>query len=167
MASLPEAQVCSPCIIALGQLLQSTSFSNYDDTIASEWASIQKTCQVNYPIDVQPPEATPTDMIGFAPTNYTISTACISGNIYDVANGDDCVKISKSKSVSTGGLIVLNQLFPDCSNLAGMWPTFYLFRCPLQKHCVLTPSSSRPTPLSTPNLPNLHHSIQQHLLRYC
>ena len=139
MASLPEAQVCSPCIIALGQLLQATSFSNYDDTIASEWANIQKTCQVTYPIDVQPPEATPTDMIGFAPTNYTISTACISGHTYEVASGDDCVEISKSKSVSTGGLSVLNQFFPDCSNLAGMWSTFYLFRRPLQKYCVLTP----------------------------
>ena len=121
MASLPEAQVCSPCILALGQLLQATSFSNYDDTIASEWASIQETCHVNYPTDVQPPEATPTDITGFAPANFTISTACISGNTYEVANGDDCVRISTSKSVSTGGLIVLNQLFPDCSNLVGMW----------------------------------------------
>ena len=121
MASLPEAQVCSPCILALGQLLQATSFSNYDDTVASEWASIQKTCNVNYPTDVQPPEATPTDVTGFAPANFTISTACISGNTYDVVSGDDCVRISTSKSVSTGGLIVLNQLFPDCSNLLGMW----------------------------------------------
>lgn len=127
MVNLQEAQVCSPCIIALGRLLQATSFSNYDDTIASEWSSIQKTCQVDYPIDVQPPEATPTDMIGFAPTNYTISTACISGNTYDVASGDDCVKISQSKNVSTGGLIVLNQLFPDCSNLVGMCSTALLF----------------------------------------
>ena len=140
MVNLPEAQVCSPCIIALGRLLQATSFSNYDDTIASEWASIQKTCQVDYPIDVQPPEATPTDMIGFAPTNYTISTACISGNTYDVASGDDCVRISQSKNVSTGGLIVLNQLFPDCSNLVGMCSTALLFIFPTSstRNCVLT-----------------------------
>lgn len=121
MANLPEAQVCSPCIIALGQLLQATSFSNYDDTIASEWASIQKTCHVDYPTNVQPPEATPTDVIGFAPANYTISAACLSGNTYDVTNGDDCVKISQSNSVSTGSLVVLNRIFPDCSNLVGMW----------------------------------------------
>ena len=66
-------------------------------------------------------------MIGFAPTNYTISTACISENTYIVASGDDCVKISKSRSVSTGSLIVLNQLFPDCSNLVGMWSASIVF----------------------------------------
>ena len=126
MASLPRAQICSPCIIALGRLIQGTSFSNYDDTIASEWASIQKTCGVNYPTDVQPPEATPIDITGFAPANYTTTTICLSGNTYNVAGGDDCVKISSSKSVSTGSLIIVNKLFPDCSNLLGTWSTIIL-----------------------------------------
>ena len=118
MTNLPKSQLCSPCLLALGRLIQSTSYSNYDDTVASEWSTIQKQCGVSYPTGVQPPAASPTNVPGFN-TNYTASTDCLSGNTYNVVSGDNCVGISTSKGVSTGGLTVINQLLPDCSNLLG------------------------------------------------
>ena len=103
------------------RLLQSTSFSNYDDGAKDEWKSIQNICGVSYPSEVQPPKTNVTTPVGFAPANYSVQdpTNCLSGDTYTVANGDDCGKISTSKDVSTGTLIVLNQLFPDCTNLLG------------------------------------------------
>lgn len=61
-----------------------------------------------------------TNLSGFTSPNTPISSTCLSGNTYTVVSGDDCIKISSSKKVSTGALIVLNQLFPDCSNLLGL-----------------------------------------------
>lgn len=120
MASLPVAQVCSPCILALGQQMQATSYSNYNDAIATEWASIQSKCGVNYPTAVPSLQTNVTEFSGFASPNTPASSiSCLSGNTYTVVGGDDCLKISSLKKVSTGALIVLNQLFPDCSNLLG------------------------------------------------
>lgn len=119
MASLPVAQVCSPCILALGRQMQATSFSNYNDAIAAEWSSIQTKCGVKYPTNVLPLETNATEFSGFASPDAPVSTTCLSGNSYTVVSGDDCIKISSSKKVSTGALIVLNQLLPDCSNLLG------------------------------------------------
>lgn len=120
MASLPVSQVCSPCILALGRQMQATSYSNYNDAIAAEWTSIQTKCGVKYPTAVPPLQTNVTEFSGFASPNTPTSTTCLSGNTYTVVSGDGCLKISSSKKVSTGALIVLNQLLPDCSNLLGM-----------------------------------------------
>lgn len=119
MASLPVAQVCSPCILALGRQMQATSYSNYNDAIATEWSTIQTKCGVKYPTAVPPLQTNATEFSGFASPGTPASTTCLSGNTYTVVSGDDCIKISSLKKVSTGALIVLNQLFPDCSNLLG------------------------------------------------
>jgi hypothetical protein len=122
MTSLSEAQLCSPCILSLGQTIQGTSFSNYNLGIASQWSSIQSTCGVDYPIAVQPLTTNLTSISGFAsPTNSTSNstapTFCLSGNKYTVVSGDGCLGISEAKNVPTGTLRVLNDIFPDCSNL--------------------------------------------------
>lgn len=122
MTSLSEAQQCSPCILSLGQTIQGTSFSNYDLGIASQWSSIQSTCGVEYPVEVQPLTTNLTSLAGFAsPTNFTSNSTspafCLSGTKYTVVSGDGCIGISAAKNVATGTLRVLNDIFPDCTNL--------------------------------------------------
>ena len=119
MASLPKDQACSPCILGLAQAIQATSYSNYDDSIAADWASLQKLCGVSHPTAVQPFPVNATDVPGFAPSGYPVSSTCASGHNYTVVSGDNCQKIAANASVSTGTLIAINNIFPDCSNLEG------------------------------------------------
>lgn len=99
------------------QHLQSTPFSNYNDDLATEWASAQQKCQVSFPTAVQPPAGTVT------PPGYTNLTSsggpCLSGKNYTVVSGDNCETIAESQGVALGSLRVLNNLLPDCSDLQG------------------------------------------------
>lgn len=69
---------------------------------------------------MQPLTTNVTDPLGFAPAGYPVSSSCLSGNTYAVAPGDECGQIAIAKGVSTGTLISINNLLPDCSNLLGM-----------------------------------------------
>lgn len=109
-------QACSPCMLSIGRLIQSTSYSNYDDSIAGQWASIQTRCGVNYPTERQQAETSGNGGWGYA-ENYTVATSCWSGHTYSVVGGDDCGSIAISQDVSTGTLITLNNILPDCTNL--------------------------------------------------
>lgn len=109
-------QACSPCMLSVGQLIQSTSYSNYDDQLALQWANIQSRCGVSYPTERQPAETTGNGGYGYA-DNYTAETTCWSGETYTVVGGDDCGAIAAAQSVSTGTLITLNNILPDCTNL--------------------------------------------------
>lgn len=42
---------------------------------------------------------------------------CLTGNTYTVVSGDNCLAIAHKLGVSSGSLITLNSLFPDCTNL--------------------------------------------------
>ncbi|GAA91092.1 carbohydrate-binding module family 50 protein [Aspergillus luchuensis CBS 106.47] len=100
------------------QLLQKTPYSYYDSEMASDWSSMQSLCHVTYPTDVPKNPTNVTDIAGFAPANYT-SPSCLSEATYTVVSGDNCIAISQAQNVSTGTLISLNNLLPDCSNLDG------------------------------------------------
>ena len=119
LTDLPKDQLCSSCIIGLFQQSQSSSFSNYDASVAPQWSTVQSTCGINSPIEVQPLTTNVTDFPGYAPSNYTVSSQCTSGNHYSVKSGDDCQKIATSQSIATGTLISINNLLPDCSDLLG------------------------------------------------
>ncbi|XWW92082.1 hypothetical protein V2A60_000004 [Cordyceps javanica] len=113
---LPKDTLCSECIINLGRLLQGTSFSNYGKKMAQEWQSIQSSCGVSYPTDVQPIAGNQTDIPGYAPSGYPVAM-CNSGKTYTVVSGDDCGKIAQNNNVPRGALIANNDILPDCSNL--------------------------------------------------
>ena len=115
--SLPANVLCSPCIVDTMKQMQSTPYSNYGPDLASQWSSIQTTCGISFPTAVQPLQTNMTDLPGFTSPNTTVSINCASGNSYKVANGDNCQTISQSQGVSTGALISINQLLPDCSDL--------------------------------------------------
>ncbi|EPE06530.1 hypothetical protein F503_02658 [Ophiostoma piceae UAMH 11346] len=117
---LPDDLLCSPCVLALYRVLQGTAYSYYDDQMASDWKAIQEKCGVTYPTDVTPNPTNVTDIPGFAAPgdaseNSTIT--CLSGNMYTVASGDNCIAISQQNNVSTGTLQILNNIYNDCSNL--------------------------------------------------
>ncbi|TPX08542.1 uncharacterized protein E0L32_010029 [Thyridium curvatum] len=114
--TLPKAALCSECVLKLGQLIQSTAFSNYGLKMAQEWASIQSTCGVTYPTNVQPIAANRTDIPGYAPSGYPVAE-CVTGKSYTVVGGDDCGKIASANKVPRGALLAVNNVLPDCSDL--------------------------------------------------
>jgi hypothetical protein len=118
MTGLSSSIVCSECVILLGRLIQSTSFSNYGSGIASEWAAIQSTCGVSFPTEVQPVASNQTNIPGYAPEGYE-TAQCASKKTYTVVSGDDCGKIASSQGVPRGSLIAINNILPTCSDLWG------------------------------------------------
>jgi hypothetical protein len=117
--TLPTTVLCSPCVLSMYQLFQQTAYSYYDESMASDWSNIQNQCNVSYPTSVPTNPTNVTSIPGFAPLNYTTPTTCYSGSTYSVVPGDDCVSISKANNVSTGALINVNDLLPDCSDITG------------------------------------------------
>lgn len=47
LQDLPQAQVCSPCNLALMQNIQNTSFSNYDSNLAEDFSAVYS-CESHY-----------------------------------------------------------------------------------------------------------------------
>ncbi|KAK7958033.1 hypothetical protein PG988_012881 [Apiospora saccharicola] len=109
-------QACSPCMLSVGRLVQSTSYSNYDERLAVKWTNIQARCGVNYPTERLPAETVGDGGFGYA-ENYTTATTCWSGKTYTVVGGDNCGAIAVAQRVSTGTLITLNNILPDCTSL--------------------------------------------------
>lgn len=87
--------------------------------MATEWSTVQTICNVSYPTEVPENPTNVSNIPGFATANYSTLTTCFSGSTYSVVSGDDCNAISQKNNISTGALIVLNNLLPDCSNLDG------------------------------------------------
>ncbi|OOF93376.1 carbohydrate-binding module family 50 protein, partial [Aspergillus carbonarius ITEM 5010] len=114
--TLPASVLCSPCVLELYQLLQKTPYSYYDTDMAADWVTIQAQCNVSYPTDVPQNPTNVTNIAGFASANYS-APICLTGSTYTVISGDNCIKISQANNVSTGALIALNSLLPDCSDL--------------------------------------------------
>lgn len=98
--------------------MQKTAYSNYGG-VSQQWVSIQSQCGTNYATDVQPPPTNVTQIPGNAAAGTSVTSVCFSGNFYTVVSGDTCQVIAKSQGVSTGALISINDIFPDCSNLIG------------------------------------------------
>ena len=114
----PDDQLCSNCIISLFQHQQQTPYSNYDETMASDWSSIQSKCDLSLPTAVPALKTNVTQPGGFAPPG-SAKTGCLSGVKYNVASGDNCQAICEKHSCATGTLIAINDLYVDCSNLLG------------------------------------------------
>ncbi|KAF2154796.1 carbohydrate-binding module family 50 protein [Myriangium duriaei CBS 260.36] len=116
IASLPKAQLCTPCILNLGVLNQGTSYSNYGPKMAKNWASVQSICGVSYPTAIPPVVGNRTDLPGYAPSGYPVAS-CGTGKTYKVVSGDDCGKIAAAQGVPKGTLMSYNNVLPDCSDL--------------------------------------------------
>ncbi|KAI5305672.1 hypothetical protein KEM56_003676 [Ascosphaera pollenicola] len=114
---LSESQLCSDCVVSLFKYMQSTPYSNYDESLSQIWSAIQAKCSLSYPTDVPPLQTNITQPDGFAPPGSGAEYTCLSGSNYTVKNGDDCETIAEKNHVSTGTLIAINSLYPDCSNL--------------------------------------------------
>ncbi|PPQ88791.1 hypothetical protein CVT25_010476 [Psilocybe cyanescens] len=115
--SLPHTQLCSPCTLALLKVMQSTPFSNYDDSYAQKYAQIQSNCNTGpLPTAAQPPATNITALPGVVIGDPADAT-CLSGNHYTVQAGDDPQAIAVAHGVPTGPLKTLNGIFPDGTNL--------------------------------------------------
>jgi hypothetical protein len=82
ITSLSTAQLCSPCMIALLQTIQSTPYSNYGDHYVQDWVSIQSRCNTGpLPTQAQPPATNMTAVPGVTNSNPA-NVTCLSGNHY-------------------------------------------------------------------------------------
>ncbi|KZF20250.1 carbohydrate-binding module family 50 protein [Xylona heveae TC161] len=115
--SLPTSQLCSNCVVDLFRLMQSTSYSNYDDTLSGVWATIQSKCSLSYPTAVPTLATNVTQPGGFAIPGSGSSPICLSGITYTVVSGDNCEAIAEKYNVATGTLIAINNIYTDCTNL--------------------------------------------------
>lgn len=113
--SLPNSQLCIDCVIKVFKQIQSTPYSNYDPGLAQEWAAIQSKCGVSAPTDIPTLATNVTDPAEYAAPYEP--PPCLSGKTYTVVSGDNCLDIAHNQHVSTGSLIALNSLLPDCTNL--------------------------------------------------
>lgn len=117
ISSLPSAQLCSPCMLALLQGIQQTPYSNYDSRYIPDWVTLQSRCNTGpLPTAVQPPVTNITALPGVT-TSDPANLLCLSGNHYIGQPGDDAQKIAVRYSVATGILKILNGIFPDGTNL--------------------------------------------------
>lgn len=103
-------------MLSVGQQIQSTSYSNYDEDLADQWTALQGRCGTSYDTDIQPPDTNATNVFGYA-VNYPTATSCWSDSTYTVVSGDNCGSIAISQNVATGSLITLNNILPGCTNL--------------------------------------------------
>lgn len=118
ITSIPQAQLCSPCMITLLGHLQSTPYSNYDDQSVQQWIAVQSICNTGpLPTAVQPPVTNITSLPGVSGSNPVDTSLCLSGKHYTVQPGDDVQIIATAQGVSTGMLKSLNGIFPDGTNL--------------------------------------------------
>ncbi|KAF2134778.1 carbohydrate-binding module family 50 protein [Dothidotthia symphoricarpi CBS 119687] len=115
----PQSQICSSCMIGLFRQLQSTPYSNYGDGLAKTWADVQKKCAISYPTAVPTLQTNVTNRFGFANPGSGYNYGCLTGKTYNVKAGENCEIIAERNNVSTGTLISINQLLPDCSDLQG------------------------------------------------
>lgn len=138
LSDYPAQYLCTPCMIKLLAQSQSTSFSNYNSDLIDDWRGVQAgeyswkqksqrdyqlilllVCNVTYPTGVQPPATNLTlaDLPNYVNTSALAEVPCISGNTYTVQSGDTCNSIATSKSVASGTLLIINNLYADCSGL--------------------------------------------------
>lgn len=116
LSSLSNDKLCTPCIYALFQHLQSTPFSNYNDALADEWSTIQARCSLSHLTQVQQ-KFISAHRPRFAGPNAKYTKGCRSNKTYHVEKGDTVMSIAGKKSVSTGALILSNGLLRDGSDL--------------------------------------------------
>lgn len=114
LTTFNKTVLCSSCMINLLRNQQGTAFSYYNTSTAQTFAQIQSLCGVSYPTARQPPAASGLPS-NFANSSYSVP--CLSGNMFTVASGDNCETIAEAKNVSTGTLIGLNNILPQCTNL--------------------------------------------------
>ena len=111
------SKLCSPCMILLLKNIQSTSYSNYNNSYVQQWVSVQSKCNTGpLPTAAQPPATNITLLPGVVISNPSNST-CLSGNFYTVQPGVNVQAIAVAHSVATGTLKTLNGIFPDGTNL--------------------------------------------------
>lgn len=120
------------------QMFQQTAYSYYDASMAADWENIQSQCGVSYPTSVPQNPTNVTNIPGFSPQGggkTTTTPTCFSGNTHTVTFGEGCNGISQQYNISTGALQILNNIFPDCSNLISTFSLLLGLRLALLSIC--------------------------------
>ncbi|KAH8892942.1 hypothetical protein GQ53DRAFT_589993, partial [Thozetella sp. PMI_491] len=115
ITQLPPRILCSSCQASYFENMQSSPFLGYNALLAIQWQSIQKTCGLSLPLDVDPGSALSVPNQSNA---TTASNECASGKIYTVQQSDTCQSVATVASVSQGTLWAINNLEPNCSAMA-------------------------------------------------
>ncbi|KAJ4230740.1 hypothetical protein NW757_013954 [Fusarium falciforme] len=107
---MPRSEVCSECYIKKLAMMQSSSYSAYDEWFQDDLKLVYKTCGKQGPTDI-PPSLDP------VPEDEP-STFCVSGNIYRTSKGEStCEKVALKNNLSPAALYNLNSAIHDCGSI--------------------------------------------------
>ncbi|KAI8649290.1 hypothetical protein NCS57_01465700 [Fusarium keratoplasticum] len=107
---MPYSEVCSECYIKKLAMMQSGSYSAYDEWFQDDLKLVYKTCGKQGPTDI-PPSLDP------VPEDES-STFCISDNIYRTSKGEStCEKVALKNNLSPAALYNLNSAIHDCGSI--------------------------------------------------
>ncbi|KAM5453040.1 hypothetical protein McanCB49686_004992 [Microsporum canis] len=97
---MPTDELCSYCHIKRNEIMQSSSYSVYNEYYQEVIQVINQKCGLSLPSDFPPsPVLRPSPPPPF----------CVSENKYTTLNGDTCESIALVKSISSAGLIAANS----------------------------------------------------------
>lgn len=105
---MPQSELCSYCYITKLKMMQSSSYSFYNDYYQTQLEYIVSKCGISANTTIPAPLAT------LEPEDPPI---CLSGNMYKTRAGDTCTSIGLDYSVSSAALYMGNQeLVQDCND---------------------------------------------------
>lgn len=107
---MPKDEMCSYCYKTKLQMMQSSSYSYYNDFYKSNFEVVQSTCGISGDTSLPP------TLIVEEPEEE--EDMCLSEITYTTAEGDTCTSIALDFSVSSAALYLANQdLIRDCSKV--------------------------------------------------
>ncbi|OGM39526.1 hypothetical protein ABOM_012090 [Aspergillus bombycis] len=108
---MPTDELCSYCYVKRYEMMQSTSYSIYDETYQSDLIFMNSKCDLSAPTDIPPPIEEPANPYA---NNLTF---CASDTIYTTVSGDTCDTIALKHSVSSAALFIGNPNLFNCKDI--------------------------------------------------
>lgn len=106
---MPQSEMCSKCYINRLALMQSSSYSIYDDNYESDLELIYETCGETGPTDPPPP---------VSPKPDEGSTLCLSDKWHTASQGGaSCEQVASINNVSAVALYSMNPQIFDCNSI--------------------------------------------------
>ncbi|GAB1209502.1 hypothetical protein APSETT445_008281 [Aspergillus pseudonomiae] len=108
---MPTDELCSYCYVKRYEMMQSTSYSIYDETYQSDLIFMNSKCDLSAPTVIPPPIEEPANPYA---NNLTF---CASDTIYTTVSGDTCDTIALKHSVSSAALFIGNPNLFNCKDI--------------------------------------------------
>ncbi|KAK2846374.1 hypothetical protein FQN49_005788 [Arthroderma sp. PD_2] len=107
---MPTNELCSYCYTTRLKMMQSSSYSIYDEVYKDALMEVKNRCDYTGPVDIPP------SLILEKPDPPPM---CLSGNTHEIKKSDSCEEIALKYSVASAAIFTLNSdLFHGCDRLS-------------------------------------------------